>query len=138
VRGRSSRGMLLIALSACVACASAPLGPSPVPAGIWGGNDISMTIADAATHIEFDCAHGDIPGPITVDGGGRFDVTGTFVREPGGPVQLGAVPDTHPATYAGLITGPTMAVTVRLSDTGDLIGTFTLARGATGRVVKCV
>jgi hypothetical protein len=39
--------------------------------------------------------------------------------------------------YAGSVSANTMALIVRLNDTGDLTGPFTLTVGASSRVVKC-
>jgi hypothetical protein len=36
------------------------------------------------------------------------------------------------------VTADTMVLTVELTDTKDVIGTFTLIRGIAGRVVKCL
>src|SRR6267142_1327878 len=90
---------LLIGLGAAGgwACGSASTGPSPVPTGLWGGDHVAMTVAAAATHLDLDCAHGDIQGAITVDARGQFDVAGVFVREHGGPVRQDEVPDSRPA-----------------------------------------
>jgi hypothetical protein len=129
---------LLEALVAASACSSGPSAPSPALTGTWGGDHIALTVADTGTHSEFDCAHGDIPGALTVDARGDFDVSGTFVREHGGPIRVGDVPDSHPAAYLGSVTGTTMVLTVRLTDTNEVIGTFTLSQGAPGRVVKCL
>ena len=106
--------------------------------GMWGGDHIALTVADAGTHVEFDCAHGDIPIPLMVNARNEFDVSGTFVREHGGPIRVGEMPDSHPAAYVGSVTPTMMVLTVRLTDTNDAIGVFTLSRGSPGRVVKCL
>jgi hypothetical protein len=129
---------LLAAVLAASACGSSPSGPSPVPTGRWGGDHIALTVAEVGTHIEFDCAHGDIPIALMVDARNAFDVSGTFVREHGGPIRVGDVPDAHPAAYAGSVTETTMMMTVRLTDTNEAIGTFTLSRDSAGQVVKCL
>ncbi len=105
---------------------------------MWGGNDIALTVADTGTHVEFDCAHGDIAGSITLNAQNMFNVQGTYVREHGGPIRVGEMTDSHPASYAGSATATTMVLTVRLTDTNDVIGTFTLSRGSPGRVLKCL
>jgi hypothetical protein len=69
---------------------------------------------------------------------GSFIVSGTFVREHGGPIREDEMPDAHPALYAGAVTGGVMQLTVHLTATNEVIGTFTLTRGAPGRVVKCL
>jgi hypothetical protein len=120
------------------ACRESPAGPSPALTGVWGGDHIALTVAGTGSHIEFDCAHGDIPGSIAVDTQNTFDVQGTYVREHGGPIRVGEVPDSHPAAYVGSVTATTMALTVRLTDTNEVIGTFALSQGTTGRVLKCL
>ena len=120
------------------ACGGGPTTPSRPPVGSWGGDHISLTVTDAGGHAEFDCAHGDIPNPWVVDSRQTFTVRGTYVRDRGGPVLIGEPPDSHPANYVGSVTADTMTLTVELTDTKDVIGTFTLFRGAPARVVKCL
>jgi hypothetical protein len=110
-----------------------------VPVGPWGGDHISLTIAASNSHVDFDCAHGDIAGSFTVDARNQFYVSGTFTQEHGGPIIVPPPPpDLHPAVYAGSLNGDTMTMTVQLTDTQTLIGTFTLTRGSPGRVLKCL
>ena len=90
-----------------------------------------MTVADS-THVEFDCAHGDVPTPLVLDESNEFTARGTYVREHGGPVLIGAPPDSHPATYAGSVRDHRMTLTVRLTDSNEVIGTFT-AKFANGQ-----
>jgi hypothetical protein len=125
-------------VSASAACGGSPTNPSTSPIGVWGGDHVSLTVTDAASHAELDCAHGEIPNQWVVDARHAFSVRGTFVREHGGPIRIDEVPDAHPADYVGSLTADTMVLTVQLSDTKDVIGTFTLIRGASGRVVKCL
>ena len=105
---------------------------------MWGGDHIAMTVTDTGAHVEFDCAHGEISGSQTLNARNEFNVIGTFVREHGGPIRVGEAPDSHPAAYVGIVTSTSMVLTVRLTDTNDVIGTFTLLRDSTGRVVKCL
>jgi len=119
------------------ACGQTTTGPSVVSAGMWGGDHIILTVTDSSSHLELDCAHGDIPGALTADHG-TIAVAGTFVREHGGPIRVDERADAHPALYSGTIAGAQLQLTIRLTDSGDLIGSFSLARGATGRVAKCL
>jgi hypothetical protein len=125
-------------VAAGVACGGGPTTASTPPIGAWGGDHISLTISDAGSRADFDCAHGEIPNPWVVDARQAFSVRGIYVRERGGPVRIDEAPDSHPAAYAGSVTGNTMVLTVELTDTKDVVGTFTLIRGAPGRVVKCL
>jgi hypothetical protein len=128
----------LAAVMSIWGCSSSSSSPSPPLTGMWGGNDIALTVAETGTHVEFDCAHGDIPGPLTLNIRNAFNVSGTFGRDLGGPIRIGQVPDSHPAVYFGTVAATTMVLTVQLTDTGDVVGTFTLSRGLTGRVLKCL
>jgi hypothetical protein len=118
------------------ACAGNPTGPSTLD-GTWGGDQMTMSISDT-THFELACAHGDIPGPLAIDTRRQFNVSGTFTREHGGPIRIGETSDTHAASYSGSVSGDHLGLTIRLTDTGETIGTFSLTRGVSGRVVKCL
>ena len=104
---------VLSAAMAISACGGGPAGPSTSLTGMWGGDHIALTVADTGSHVEFDCAHGDIPGPLTADIQNAFSVSGTFGRDTGGPVRIGQVPDSHPAVYFGSVTAP-MSLTAPL------------------------
>jgi hypothetical protein len=109
-----------------------------VPQGSWGGDHVELVLDAAHGTIEFDCAHGAMPAPIPLDRDGAFQVTGTFVREHGGPIHDGEAPDQHPAQYAGTTDGQRMTLTVTLSDESLQIGTFDLVRSAPPRLLKCL
>src|SRR2546425_2074319 len=79
--------LLFVSVISGSACAS-PTSPSSV-LGMWGGDHVAMTVGDAGSHLEFDCAHGDVPGALKTDARGNFSEAGTFVREHGGPIRLG-------------------------------------------------
>lgn len=130
----------LIGLSvvAGYSCGDATTAPSRLPANLWGGDHISMTLGETSTHVELDCAHGDIPALPTMNRQRQFDLAGTYVREHGGPIRQGEIPESHPAIYSGTVTSTTMTLTIRLSDTNQSIGTFTLVSGSLGRVLKCL
>ena len=127
----------VVALMLGSACALNHMSPSSTLTGSWGGEHVVLTVSEPATHLEFDCAHGDLSDRITIDAQGRFNMAGTFVRERAGPVRQDAAPDSHPASYEGSVLADTMTLTVRLVGSGEPIGAFTLIRGATGRIVKC-
>jgi hypothetical protein len=140
-RFRLARCLLILAVvepAACGSGLSGPSSPSSAVTGTWGGADIALTVADNGSHVDFDCAQGEIPGPLTVNTRGQFNLSGTFIREHGGPIAVGEVADSHPAVYFGSVTAATMSLTVRLTDTGEEMGPFTLSRGSAGRVVKCL
>jgi len=129
----------MVVLAALAGCSDAPSAPSPGKlVGVWGADHINLVVDEARSHLDLDCAHGDIPVPLTVDAAGDLAARGTFVREHGGPIRVDEIADAHPALYSGTLTANTLRLTIRLTDSNELIGTFTLTRGVTGRVVKCL
>jgi hypothetical protein len=129
-------GCFVGVLSAC-----GPTSPSDPPSllGGWAGDHVQLTVSQANAIVEFDCAHGTLDQPMMADRDGRFDVSGTFVREHGGPVRPGEVPDQHPARYAGVTAGQKMTLTVTVNDQPPtVVGPFALVQGAAGRLVKCL
>jgi hypothetical protein len=107
-----------------------------VTSGPWGGQHIRIDVSNSAT-IEYDCATGTIAGPLNFDSNGRFKWHGTHATEHGGPIRSDETANQRPADYTGWIKGDTMTLTVRLTDTNETIGTFSLKRGSEGRVFKC-
>src|SRR6185436_13299047 len=73
-----------------------------VVAGIWGGQHITLNVAEEGTTATMDCAHGTISQPIEIDDAGRFDVRGTFTAEAPGPVRSGG-DDSRPVRYRGTV-----------------------------------
>jgi len=130
--------VLVAASAALVACASLnAAGGTTVPNGAWGGQHITLAVTSGGATVEFDCAHGSVDAPLTLDANGRFAVAGTFVRERGGPTRNNQQEKPEAARYSGTLEGNTLTVTVELVDGGESAGTFTLTRGKTGRLVKC-
>ena len=134
----STRALIALSVVACLSCSDVTTGPSRLLAGDWGGDHIALSVADSTTHLELDCAHGDIPAVPTLDRQGQFQVAGTHTREHGGPIRQGEIPDSHPAIYSGLVASKTMTLTIRLSDANESIGPFTLVSGSLGHVFKCL
>lgn len=111
--------------------------PTRIATGAWGGQHITINVAESSATIEFDCANGQIDGPLTTDRRGRFDLKGTFSREHGGPVRGNEESNGQPARYVGWTDGKRMTLTVTLIGRKESLGTFNLTRGAEGRLFKC-
>jgi hypothetical protein len=133
-----------VAFAAPLGCGGAgpsPAGPAPadrhVQAGTWGGDHIGLEVSATGATVEYDCAHGTIDGALALDGQGRFEARGSHVAERGGPVREGDAQRGVPARYRGTVSGDTMTLTVTL-DGGEEVGTFTLTRGRTPRIRKCL
>jgi hypothetical protein len=106
--------------------------------GTWGGEHVRITVGASSSLLEYDCAHGSIDQPFTVDASGHFDLAGTHVPEEPGPIREGQPPVAHAARYTGSTGGKTMTLTVTQTDSNQILGPFTLALDAPGRVVKCL
>ena len=55
--------------------------------GEWGGEGVAAVIETGSATFEFDCAHASVPGGITFDEDGSFEVSGIWVSE-GGPEPI--------------------------------------------------
>jgi len=110
----------------------------PALLGAWNGAHISVELTAQGGTFEFDCAHGAIDKPVVPDQRGRFDVTGRYFEEHGGPVRADVSEDEGMAVrYHGTVKADRMRLTVTRSDSGVQVGAFTLVRGAEPALVKC-
>jgi len=80
---------------------------------------------------------GRIKGRVTLDAEGRFSANGEFAREGFGPRDEDQAAKGVPALYTGEVKGESMTLTVKLSGTGEEVGTYTLTRGRSARLWKC-
>ena len=106
--------------------------------GLFGGSHIRIEVGPRSAAIDYDCANGTIDGPFTLDSKGRFSWRGSHNREHGGPIRIDEKPNGRPAVYSGSVKGDTMTLTVKLADNNEVIETYTLKRGSSGRVFKCL
>ena len=121
-----------------MACVTLAPDERRVATGMWGGEHVGLAVTETGAHVEFDCASGDITQPLALDARGNLSVDGVYVREHGGPIQVGEVPDRRPARYAGRVSGTTLTLDVILTDSNEKVGTFTLERGGASGVRKCL
>ena len=119
-----------VLLLACQSDPTGPLGP-----GSWGGTGASLVVTADSAVFEFDCSHGVVRGTIDLDSG-EFRETGEYVAE-GGPVRDGP-PDTKAALYLGRLAGSELHLTVQVDGSTTAVGPFTLRRGATPSLRKCL
>jgi hypothetical protein len=124
-----------------IACAGAGAAADPprLPEGGWGGNHVAMEVRGGKATLDFDCAHGSIEGPMTVEADGSFDWRGAYVREHGGPIRKGeeSAPG-EPARYRGRLEGDTLSLEIVPEGSDKAVGTFALKLGQAGRVHKCL
>jgi hypothetical protein len=104
--------------------------------GTWGGPHIALEVtADGAT-VDYDCAHGRITEKVVLNSEGKFEAKGVYIREGPGPTRAGPEKE-EPAIYSGKSDGKTIELTVKLANTDETVGIFTLTHGMSGRVRKC-
>jgi hypothetical protein len=130
---RSSLGLALIAAS----CTTSTSPDEFLSLGTWGGDHAVLSVSATSATIEFDCAHGAMPAPLPLDHG-AFDVAGDFFPEHGGPIRVDEPTVRQAARYSGTIAKQTMTLRVTLIESSQVIGPYTLAFGASGRVFKCL
>jgi hypothetical protein len=125
--------LLLLGSAACME----PEARSPI-LGDWGGEHLGLVATLEGAELEFDCAAGRIGAAIVPDAGGRFSVSGFHFPGHGGPIGIG--PDTVKvaARYDGTVQGNRMTISVTLIDWAVTLGPYTLIRGASPRVFKCL
>ena len=116
---------------------SLPGDPPARLSGVWGGEHIRLEAAIDSITIIYDCALGKIYGPLIPEGADEFTLFGTHTFETGGPVIPGARPDIHAAKFEGNIQSDVMILTVSLTDSLMVIGTFTLHYNSMGNVYRC-
>jgi hypothetical protein len=127
--------LALIVLSACQG--APPLAGEPLT-GSWGGQHVALELAPQGGTLEYDCAAGTIDEPVRPDSSGRFSVRGTHTPGHGGPERVGEESPALPANYEGRVSGSRMTLSVRVVPSGLELGPFTVERGATPVIVRCL
>ena len=110
-----------------------------VARGVWGGDRVRLEVRDDGAEIEFDCAHGRM-GKMTTDAAGKFNVSGVFVWERGGPVSSEDKEESQPARYTGRVEGKRMTLSVFLNDSDEETKhiIYSLTHGAEPNLTKCL
>jgi hypothetical protein len=125
--------MPVVVLLLVGACGTSRLELETVPEGTWGGDDAGLIVGTDRAHAHIGCTLGDLPGPIAVDGDGRFEVEGQWNVD-AYPVDRGIL---HPARVSGRTDGRTLTFSVRLTDTGQILGPSVVTLGREPRMVNC-
>jgi hypothetical protein len=101
--------------------------------GKWGGDHVQLEVDAAKARIEFDCGHGAIEQPFSLEQDGSFDLAGTFTRE-GGPTR--EQEDRQPVRYKGRADEKALSLSVEWAD-GRVEGPFKLQQGRDVHLRKC-
>lgn len=105
--------------------------------GTWGGIHIIIDVKEPSASISYDCANGTITGPLTIARGGRFTWRGTFQGQHPGPIRNDEARNESAVVYSGTVVGDQMKLNVKRASSNEVLGDFTLKRGAPGRVFRC-
>jgi hypothetical protein len=105
--------------------------------GLWGGPHAAVEFQGGLADVQFDCAAGTIDDPIVPGPGGKFLVKGTYRTGATGPIRVGQIFKSQPASFSGNIAKTVMTLNVLLED-GTALGPFTLTQGAPPQLTRCL
>ena len=108
-----------------------------VKRGIWGGRGISFVVEKNSSLIDLDCGKAAISSRLRARKDGKFSAIGIMTRSGPGPVMRDAPPRAQRVRFEGRVSGKQMTVKVTLADSGDLVGDYTLGRGAQSELTRC-
>lgn len=106
--------------------------------GSWGGPHAAIAFEGGLAQVRFDCASGTIDAPVyPAKKSGSFEARGTYRAGTPGPVRVGQIYRSQPATYSGEVRKTVMTLRVVLED-GTVVGPFELAQGAAPQLTRCL
>ncbi len=125
---------LAAALTLLAAC-SDPAAPDPV--GKWGGPEANLQLTAGGGSVDFGCGSSEIDSGWTIGAHGRWSATGLYYAG-GGPSPPPGAGQPRPATFTGQIRGPALTFSMVIPDIPDTLGPFTLLRGRTVDLYRCL
>jgi hypothetical protein len=111
---------------------------SAVSRGLWGGTGMNLTVAAAGATIELDCATVEIGKQLRMKRNGSFEAQGSMTRSGPGPIRIDHQPKPVPVVLKGTVSGKTIKVSVTDADSGEELGSYSLTKGVTGRLRRCL
>jgi len=123
---------------ALAACADTHTPPPSVIIGSWGGDHAGLVATADSGTLEYDCAVGRVTEALRPGADGRFVASGTHTPGHGGPARIDEVLLRRPARYTGRVDGDLLELTVVMTDSNAVVGTFQMTRGRSAHVVKCL
>ena len=131
----SASAILLLSFAVNNGSADHPPSAPKIVSGAWGGEHISLRASSQGAQIDLDCAHATITKPITLDSQDRFDVTGSLAHRGGAQPEGGS--EATPARFTGYVRDGTMHLTMRSSESSEVLGSFILRQNAKGHIARC-
>jgi hypothetical protein len=121
--------------------AAPPSSPARSVQGTWAsapGHEHMILTADASGgRIEMDCASGTLAGPMTTDGNGKFQTTGTFEQHAPGPQRADKALAAVKTRFTGELHNGVLTLTV-LTEGGSAPQVFQLREGARVKLLRCL
>jgi len=127
---RYALGVIVTMVVSCAMSATSPV------TGLWGGDQVRLTLDASGGRIEYACGSGTIDIAVNLDPQGSFNANGKHEEHRAGPTVADSAPVTLNAHYRGKIDGDTMSLAVRIA--GDkAVRSFTLVRGRNVKLIRC-
>lgn len=106
---------------------------STLAEGVWGGEQVTLTVGPDRAVLRLGCAQGELSAPIRLRAEGKFSLEGNFQADSGGPTHTSARPGK--ARYEGTATDGTLKLTVTHPGGAD---TYQLRHGLQSKVIRCL
>src|SRR5215207_9285916 len=91
---------LAVTILFAAACSTVEAKPAYV-VGQWGGPHAAIAFNVGLADVRFDCASGSIDVPVFPAKDGSFQAKGIYREGSPGPVRVGQIFRSQPATYSG-------------------------------------
>lgn len=129
--------LFLIATALLFSCAkSQTLSPDVPLTGNWGGEGVALVSSDTQTTLNFDCGSGEINKKVVLSSN-KFSEKGTYLQIFGNiPVNFDNKPQS--VLYEAVLSGDTLTLTMKSEDGKTTMGTYTVKKGAFGKINRCM
>jgi len=127
-----------IAVAACSGSVTTTGSPAQeLASGTWGGDNAGVIVSDSIVHAHIGCTLGNFSPPAALTDDGRFSVEGSYTLR-AFPIAVGPP---LPATFAGVVNGTRLTLSVTVNDTVEKkvvsLGPVTVTLGREPRMQTC-
>jgi hypothetical protein len=129
--------LFLVATALLFSCAkSQTLSPDVPLTGNWGGEGVALVSSDTQTTLSFNCGSGEINKKVVLVAN-KFSEKGTYLQIFGNiPVNYDAKP--QPVLYEAVLANDILTITMKSEDGKTTMGTYTVKKGAFGKINRCM
>ena len=129
--------LFLIATSLLFSCAKSQILSPDVPLlGNWGGEGVALVASDTQTIVNFNCGSGEINKKVILSAN-KFSEKGTYLQIFGNiPTNYDAKP--QPVLYEATLAGDTLTLIMKSDDGKTTLGTYSVKKGAFGKINRCM